>query len=94
MGKAYRVNLKSHRTELLAQGLSAPTGIAVDRKGNVYLSQLMGAGISKIVRGKAVTVLPAMTAADVEISGNMLAATTNALAEPPMTGNVVTARIR
>lgn len=93
-GKAYRMNLYSHRTELLAKGLSAPTGIAVDHKGNVYVSQLMGPGVSKIVRGKPVTVLPAMMAADVEISGNTLAATTNALVEPPATGNVITARIR
>lgn len=94
MGKAYRMNLKSHRTEVLARGLSAPTGIAVDHKGNVYVSELMGAGVSKIVRGKTVTVLPAMMASDVEIRGDRLAATTNALAEPPQTGNVMTARIR
>lgn len=94
MGKAYRMNLHTHRTELLAKGLSAPTGIAVDHKGSVYVSQLMGAGVSKIVKGKATTVLSAMMAADVEISGDKLAATTNALAEPPQTGNVMTARIR
>ncbi|PQZ92913.1 hypothetical protein CQ018_10600 [Arthrobacter sp. MYb227] len=93
-GKAYRMHLKSHRTELLAKGLSAPTGIAVDHRGRVYVSELMGAGVSMLSHGKKTTVLPAMMAADVEIGGRTLAVTTNALVEPPATGNVMTARIR
>lgn len=93
-GKAYRVHLKSHRTELLAKGLSAPTGIAVDNRGRVYVSELMGAGVSMLSHGKKTTVLPAMMATDVEIGGRTLAVTTNALVDPPATGNLMTARIR
>lgn len=93
-GKVYRMHLKSHRTELLAKGLSAPTGIAVDHRGRVYVAELFGAGVSMLSHGKKTTVLPAMMAADVEIGGRTLAVTTNALVEPPATGNVMTARIR
>lgn len=93
-GKAYRMHLKSHRTELLAKGLSAPTGIAVDHRGRVYVSELFGSGVSMFSHGKKTTVLPAMMAADVEIGGRTLAVTTNALVEPPATGNLMTARIR
>lgn len=93
VGKAYRVNLHSGRTQLVAQGLAAPTGIAVDRNNHVYVAQLMGAGVSIIKNGRATTVLPAMMAADVAVSGHTLAAVTNALDEVNG-GKLVTMGIR
>lgn len=94
MGKVYRMNLKSHRTELIAKGLSAPTGVAVDHRGRVFVSELMGGGVSMLSHGKKTTVIPAMMAADVEVSGRSIAVTSNALVDPPATGNVMTGRIR
>ncbi|WP_269939170.1 ScyD/ScyE family protein [Arthrobacter sp. HY1533] len=80
-GKAYRTNLNSGTTQLLAQGLLAPTGIAVDRTNNVYVAQLFGDGVSVLKNGKATNVLPAAMVSDVEISGTTMAALTNALNE-------------
>ncbi|MHA7177083.1 ScyD/ScyE family protein [Arthrobacter sp. Sr24] len=91
-GKAYRMNLHSGTTQLLAQGLSAPTGIAVDLNNRVYVSQLFGSGVSLLKNGKVTTVLPAPMASDVAISGKTLAALTNALAETG--GSLVTMRLR
>ncbi|MFQ4148473.1 ScyD/ScyE family protein [Arthrobacter sp. LAPM80] len=92
MGKAYRTNLHSGTTQLLAQGLAAPTGIAVDRNDNVYVAQLMGDGVSVIKKGKVTNVLPAVMASDVAISGSTLAALTNALAETG--GSLITKGLR
>lgn len=92
VGKAYRTNLNNGRTELLAQGLAAPTGIAVDGKSRVYISQLLGNGVGVIKNGTLTTVLPASMASDVAVNGNTLAALTNALAETG--GSLVTARLR
>ncbi|AIY03862.1 MULTISPECIES: ScyD/ScyE family protein [Arthrobacter] len=92
VGKAYRMNLHSGKTQLLAQNLSAPTGIAVDRNNNVYVAQLMGDGISQIKNGKVSSVFPAMMASDVEVSGKTLAMLTNALADTG--GSLITKGIR
>lgn len=93
VGKAYRMNLSSGHTQLLAQGLSAPTGIAVDRNNNVYVAQLMGEGVSLVKHGKSSTVLPAMMTSDVEVRGQTMAALINALDETNG-GSLVTKRIR
>lgn len=90
-GKVYKMNLHTKKTRLVASGLSAPTGLALDRRGNVYVAELMGGGIAKIINGKAKTVLPAGLAADVAISGNRLIASTEVLTP---SGKLVTARIR
>jgi len=92
VGKAYRTNLITGKTQLLAQGLAAPTGIAVGIDGAVYVAQLMGDGVSVIKNGKVTNVLPAGMASDVAVSGRTLAALTNALAETG--GNLVTMRLK
>lgn len=92
VGKAYRVNVQSGTTQLLASNLAAPTGIAVDRSNNVYVSQLFGDGVSVVKNGRVSNVLPAMMASDVDVSGNTMAVLTNALAETG--GSLVTLGIR
>ncbi len=81
LGKAYRTNLDNGRTQMIAEGLAAPTGIAVDRHDTVYVSELMGEGVSVIKKGDVKTVLPALMVSDVAVRGKTLAALTNALAE-------------
>jgi hypothetical protein len=93
VGKAYRMNVHSGTTQLVAQGLAAPTGIAVDGKNNVYVAQLFGDGVSVVKNGKATTVLPAAMAADVAVRGTTLAAVTGALDEENG-GSLVTMRLR
>lgn len=90
-GKVYKMDLRTKRTHLVASGLNAPTGLALDHRGNLYVAELMGAGIAKIVKGKAVTVMPALLASDVAIRGHRLIASTEALTP---SGKLVTARIR
>lgn len=90
-GKVYKMNLHTQRTHLVASGLSAPTGIALDRRGNVYVAELFGGGIARIDKGKAVTVLPADLASDVAIRGHRLIISTDVLTP---SGKLVTARIR
>ncbi|PYI37429.1 hypothetical protein CVS30_15505 [Arthrobacter psychrolactophilus] len=92
VGKAYRMNVNSGTTQLLAQGLAAPTGIAVDKSNNVYVSALFGDGVSVIKNGKVSTVLPAAMVSDVEVGGATLAALTNSLAETG--GSLVTTGLR
>jgi DNA-binding beta-propeller fold protein YncE len=79
IGKVYRTNLQSGTTQLVAAGLGAPTGIAVGQDNTVYVAELMGGGVSSIKNGTTTTVLPAMMAAHIAISGNTMVALTNAL---------------
>jgi len=96
-GKVYKMNLHTKRSYTVADNLNSPTGVAVDHRGAVYVSELFGGGVAKISRGKAVTVLPAGLASDVAISGHRMAVSTDALpmTEPPVpAGKLVTARVR
>lgn len=90
LGKVYRVNMNSHKTQLVASGLNAPTGVAVDKNNRVYVTELFGNGVARISHGKAATVLPAMMSADIAISGNRVAVTTQVLTE---SGQLVAARL-
>lgn len=90
-GKAYKMNLHTKKTHVVATGLSAPTGIALDRRGNVFVSELFGGGVARIVDGHAVTVLPAQMASDVAIHNNKLIAGTEALTP---SGKLVTATVK
>lgn len=92
VGKVYRTHLLSGKTQLVAQGLAAPTGVAVDRNNNVYVAQLMGDGVSVIKNGRLRNVLPAAMTSDIEVSGGTMVALTNALADTG--GSLVTKGIR
>ncbi|MDQ0279594.1 hypothetical protein QO003_003897 [Arthrobacter silviterrae] len=81
IGKVYRTQLQSGVTQLLAEGLGAPTGVAVGQDNTVYVAHLMGDGVSTVKNGTTTTVLPAMMASHVAVSGNSLVALTNALDE-------------
>lgn len=79
-GAVFRVAPRSGVTDVYAEGLMTPTGLTLDGRGNVYVASLFGEGVYKIsARSHAVTVvLPATNAADVEIKGSTLYATTDA----------------
>ena len=51
LGSVYRVKLKNGKISKQAGGLFAPVGIAVDRAGNAFVSQLFGGKIVKIKHG-------------------------------------------
>jgi hypothetical protein len=79
-GAVFRVNPNNGRTQPYVTGILSPTGIALDRSGNLYIASLFGAGIYKVACGshEARLFLPAVQAADVEVSGSTLYATTGA----------------
>jgi len=82
-GAVFTVSPKSGKTRLYVDGLLSPTGIALDGSGNLYVASLFGPGVLKVAKKtKAVSVVAAVEgAAAVEVSGNMLYYTYNALAE-------------
>ena len=49
--------MQSGVTQLLAENLAAPTGIAVGRDKTVYVAQLFGDGVSSVKNGTVVNVL-------------------------------------
>ncbi len=63
LGALYRI--KGHKPVQVVGGLSAPIGLAVNRRGDVFVSQLFGHAISKIKRGSHHT----RTYADVNMPG-------------------------
>lgn len=78
-GAVFRVSPTSGSTEVYVGGLLSPTGLTLDGAGNVYVASLFGEGVYKIAAGsRAVSLfLPASMAADVEVSGSTLYATTD-----------------
>ena len=90
MGKVYRMNLHSKVTQLVATGLNAPTGVAVDDRGRVFVAELFGGGVGAIRHSESMTVLPVPMASDVTIDGTRVAVTANALTP---TGTLLSARI-
>ncbi len=80
-GAVFRVNPATGRTRLYVEGILSVTGIALDGSGNLYAASLFGDGVFKVRAGsRAVSLfLPAHQAADVEVKGSTLYATTEAL---------------
>lgn len=91
VGKVYTMNLHTKMTYIVATGLNAPTGIARDSKGNVFVTELFGGGVAKTAKGKAQTVLPAVMASHVAIRNHRLIASTESLMP---SGSLVSARIK
>ncbi|WP_372700000.1 ScyD/ScyE family protein [Arthrobacter sp. JSM 101049] len=89
-GKVYRTHLHSGRTQLLASGLQAPTGVAVDERGTVYVSELFGNRISRLGQHRTTTVSTPTMPADIEVSDHRLIAVTEALMP---TGKLVKMRV-
>ena len=67
--------------ELVASGLTSPTGLAVDRRGNIFVAELFANRISVITAGteEAVPLREVVRPADVELDGKYLYATVNAV---------------
>lgn len=83
-GAVFRVNPHTGKVTLFADRVLSPTGIDVDKDDNVYVASLFGKGVLRISDDdrKQRVLLPAVLAADVDLRGDTLYATVNALPEP------------
>lgn len=79
-GAIFRIDPATGKTEVHVEGLLSPTGIALDGAGNLYVASLSGEGVLRIPAATrtATLYLAAREAADVEVSGSTLYATTGA----------------
>ncbi|WP_394249577.1 ScyD/ScyE family protein [Arthrobacter pityocampae] len=87
LGSVRSFDPESGDVELVVSGLTSPTGLAFDRRGNLFVAELFANRISVIPAGteEAVLFREAPQPADVEVDGKYLYATTRALpaeAEP------------
>lgn len=94
-GAVLKINPHNGLVKVFADEIMSPTGIDMDEKGNIYVASLFGEGVLKFSAhsGKERVVLSAMLTADVDIRGDTIYATVNALpGEPgtPPAGQVVT----
>ena len=99
-GGVYKVNPFTGKVKKVAGGLVSATGLAVSRSGTIYVAELFGGSagtgqVSVIRRGVAQPFLALTQPAAIELSGNRLYVTTNALAEgPTATLTVVPLKVR
>ncbi|MDQ0679291.1 hypothetical protein QFZ30_002673 [Arthrobacter pascens] len=97
-GAIFRVNPWTGTTRLWAEDILSPTGLAVADNGDVYVASMFGGEIIKIDAGtgRQSQFLAENTPADVEISGETLYATVEALGDPtaPPAGRVIEVDIR
>jgi len=78
-GAVFRVDPASGAAAPWVEGLLTPTGIAFDGSGNLYVASLFGDGVLEVPAGShtATLFMPAAAAADVDVSGSTLYATTD-----------------
>lgn len=81
LGSVQRLDPASGAVKLIASGLTTPTGLALDKRGNIFVAELFAGRISLIPAGSSTAkpFLDAVLPADVEIDGKYLYSTTNAL---------------
>ncbi|MHA7282028.1 ScyD/ScyE family protein [Arthrobacter sp. TMS2-4] len=81
LGSVRSFDPRSGDVELVASGLTSPTGLAVDRRGNIFVAELFANRISVITAGtgEAVPLREVVRPADVELDGKYLYATVNAV---------------
>ena len=79
--------------KLVAEDIMSPTGIALADNGDMYVASLFGDGVLKVDpdTGDQTVVLAASSTADVDLHGDTLYATVNALPGPdgPPDGQVM-----
>ncbi|HSO92538.1 MAG TPA: ScyD/ScyE family protein [Arthrobacter sp.] len=97
-GAIFKVDPDGDEVDLVADDIMTPTGLALDDDGGLYVASLFGGGVLKIDpdSGEQTVVLAAGFAADVDLRGDTLYATVNALPGPagPPDGQVVHVKLR
>jgi hypothetical protein len=94
-GAVYKVDPDNGRVKLFADDVMSPTGLDMDDDGNVYVASLFGEGVLRLAArsGEQSVALPGALTADVDVRGETLYATVNALPDSNKApdGHVVTA---
>ena len=97
-GSIFKVHPDENEVELVADDIMTPTGLALDDDGGLYVASLFGEGVLRIDpdSGDRTVVLAAGFAADVDLRGDTLYATVNALPGPagPPDGQVMYLNLR
>ena len=92
-GAIFKVSRDGDEVELVAEDIMSPTGLALADNGDMYVASLFGEGVLRIDpdSGDQTVVLAAGFAADVDLRGDTLYATVNALPGPggPPDGQVM-----
>lgn len=92
-GAIFKVSPDGDEVELVAEDIMSPTGLALADNGDMYVASLFGDGVLRIDpdSGDQTVVLAAGSTADVDLRGNTVYATANALPGPdgPPDGQVV-----
>lgn len=85
-GSVYRVDEGTGRAELVATGFAGATALAVNRQGDIFVTELFGNRISVVPAGSdtAEVFLEVNQPASVELRGNTLYASTDALPAGPL----------
>lgn len=93
-GAVYKIDPDNGRVKLFADDVMSTTGLDMDHDGNVYVASLFGEGVLRLSAdsGEQSVVLPGVLTADVDVRGETLYATVNALPEANKApdGHVVT----
>ncbi|MGN7198970.1 ScyD/ScyE family protein [Arthrobacter sp. SAFR-044] len=96
-GAIFRINPWNGDTDLWAEDILSPTGLAIAGNGDVYVASLFGGEILKFTcNGDRSRFLTVNMPADVDISDHTLYATIDALGDPsqPPAGKVIKADLR
>ncbi|MDI3211973.1 ScyD/ScyE family protein [Arthrobacter sp. AL12] len=83
-GAIFKVDPDDDEVKLVADEIMTPTGLALNKDGDLYVASLFGEGVLRIDphSGDQTVVLGAGFAADVDLRGDSLYATVNALPGP------------
>jgi hypothetical protein len=71
-GAVYRVNPRTGAVRQLANGLAGATNLALGRHGDIFVTELFGGRVSRIVNGLPVTVIELPTPAALEYADGKL----------------------
>jgi hypothetical protein len=92
-GAVFKVSPDGEKVKPVAEDIMSPTGLALADNGDMYVASLFGEGVLKVDpdSGEQTVVLAAGLAADVDLRGDTLYATVNALPGPkgPVDGQVM-----
>jgi hypothetical protein len=96
-GAIFKVSPDGDEVELVAEDIMSPTGLALADNGDMYVASLFGEGVLRVDpdTGEQTVVLAAGFTADVDLRGDTVYATANALPGPggPPDGQVMSVEL-